>query len=95
MFIRQCVVTLIAFASAYSVSAQYAWQKNPVTERLKPGENLMYTVEAQSSLSDSKTPLWLNANKHGLSSLDRVNGYVRGKVERSLGVDSARRWALG
>ena len=95
MFIRQCVVTLIAFASAYSVSAQYAWQKNPVTERLKPGENLMYTVEAQSSLSDSKTPLWLNANKHGLSSLDKVNGYVRGKVERSLGVDSARRWALG
>ena len=49
----------------------------------------------QSSFSKDKTPLWLNANKHGLSSLDEFNGYVRGAVIRPLSTDSARRWAIG
>ena len=35
-------------------------------------------VEMQGSLSNSKTPLWLNANKYGISSLNAQNGYVRG-----------------
>ena len=30
---------------------------------------LDYKVEVQSSVSEGNTPLWLNANKHGLSSL--------------------------
>ena len=34
-------------------------------------------VEAQGSFSNSTTPLWLNANKYGLSSLKAQNGYVR------------------
>ena len=32
----------------------------------------------QGSYSNSRTPLWLNANKYGLSSLTASNGYVRG-----------------
>ena len=35
---------------------------------------LTYRVEAQVSASDGRTPLWLNANKYGLSSLDQYNG---------------------
>ena len=35
-------------------------------------------VEMQASLSNSRTPLWLNANKYGMSSLNAQNGYVRG-----------------
>ena len=35
-------------------------------------------VEMQASLSNQKTPLWLNANKYGISSLNAQNGYVRG-----------------
>ena len=35
-------------------------------------------VEMQGSLSNSKTPLWLNANKYGISSLNAQNGYIRG-----------------
>ena len=38
------------------------------------------------------TPLWLNANKYGLSSLDKYNGYVRAGVFRPLHTDSTRRW---
>ena len=56
--------------------------------------DLDYKVEFQSSVSDGQTPLWLNANKYGLSSLDEVNGYLRGMVERPLVADSARNWGL-
>lgn len=35
-------------------------------------------VEMQGSFSNDKTPLWLNANKYGISSLNSQNGYVRG-----------------
>lgn len=50
-------------------------------------------TEAQLSVSDGTTPLWLNANKYGLSSLDKTNGYVRVGAFRSMESDSARRWA--
>ena len=52
-------------------------------------------VEMQGSFSKGKTPLWLNANKHGLSSLEKNNGYLRGSLVRPLSADSARRWAVG
>ena len=54
-----------------------------------------YKVEAQGSFSRNMTPLWLNANKYGLSSLKKNNGYVRAAVERPLRVDSGRRWGVG
>lgn len=42
------------------------------------GDSLSVAMEMQGSFSNSKTPLWLNANKYGLSSLAASNGYVRG-----------------
>ena len=53
------------------------------------------TEEQLSVSSGEHTPLWLNANKYGLSSLDATNGYVRGGVFRSIENDSSRRWAWG
>ncbi|KXB82283.1 hypothetical protein HMPREF3034_01680 [Prevotella sp. DNF00663] len=61
----------------------------------KPLEQLDYKVEMQASLSRGHTPLWLNANKYGLSSLDKGNGYLRMGVMRPLKTDSVRRWGLG
>ena len=52
-------------------------------------------MEAQASFSRGKTPLWLNANKHGLSSLERCNGYLRADIIRPLAADSAHRWGVG
>lgn len=52
------------------------------------------TVEAQASASDGTTPLWLNANKYGLSSLESNNGYVRGSIIRDVENDD-RRWKWG
>ena len=46
-------------------------------------------------MSSGKTPLWLNANKYGLSSLEENNGYLRVQAIRPLNNDSSRRWGLG
>jgi hypothetical protein len=64
-------------------------QKEDLTDGLEIG------VEAQASLSDGKTPLWLNANKYGLSSLDKGNGYVRISAIRPAEADTARVWEWG
>ena len=58
-------------------------------------DGLHYGIEQQLSFSDGKTPLWLNANKYGLSSLSGSNGYWRAAAIRPLAADSARRWAVG
>lgn len=59
------------------------------------GKGLGYNVEMQSTFSDGRTPLWMNANRHGLSSLETGNGYFRAGVLRPLRTDSARRWGIG
>ena len=51
--------------------------------------------EVQVSGSDGCTPLWLNVNKYGLSSLSSFNGYVRGGFERPLDVDEEKKWGIG
>lgn len=66
-------------------------------EGLNITDSLCYKVEMQGSLSfdGGKTPLWLNANKYGLSSLSTSNGYLRAAVQRPLSVDDERKWGLG
>lgn len=54
-----------------------------------------YAVSMQGSASSGQTPLWLNANKHGLSSLDDWNGHLRASISRPLDSDSLKRFGLG
>ena len=75
--------------------AQYSWMHGAEGEKLDLKDNISYMVETQSSVSKDKTPLWLNANKYGLSSLEESNGYFRAAVIRPLQSDSARRWGIG
>ena len=89
------VLSFIAMMFASSASAQYAWQADVEPGQLNLGANVHYNVETQASFSNGKTPLWLNANKYGLSSLEKQNGYVRASVIRPLQTDSARRWGIG
>ena len=94
---KQFLVLLTMLSLSQYANAQYAWQeyeeRTPSKQRLD--NNINYDVEMQVSGSKGKTPLWLNANKHGLSSLDEFNGYLRGAVTRPLATDSARRWGIG
>ena len=53
------------------------------------------TEAVVSAMSGDYMPLWLNANKYGLSSVDCSSGYVRAGVFRSVDTDSASRWAWG
>ena len=89
------VLSFITMMFASSASAQYAWQADVEPGQLNLGANVHYNVETQASFSNGKTPLWLNANKYGLSSLEKQNGYVRASVIRPLQTDSARRWGIG
>ena len=60
--------------------AQYSWMHGAEGEKLDLKDNISYMVETQASVSKDKTPLWLNANKYGLSSLEESNGYFRAAV---------------
>ena len=64
-----------------------------MSQKMSDGISSMY--EVQVSGSDGCTPLWLNANKYGLSSLSSFNGYVRGGLERPLEVDEGKKRGIG
>ena len=88
-------ILILLLATSSNVSAQYAWQQYENDDTMDLGRDIHYKVEMQGGASDDKTPLWLNANKYGLSSLEPNNGYLRGQVIRPLQNDSNRRWGVG
>ncbi|MDD6436877.1 MAG: capsule assembly Wzi family protein [Prevotella sp.] len=94
MRLRIPVLALVVMM-ALPGSAQYAWQYGADPGKEDLGRGLDYKIEFQGSYSEGNTPLWLNANRYGLSSLREKNGYVRGSLLRPLSTDSARRWGLG
>ena len=77
---------------ALTVSAQ--WQDEQ-PQPMRPWSGLHYMVGVQTSTAKGQTPLWLNANRYGLSSLEKANGYLRAALERPLQTDSGRKWGLG
>ena len=94
MQMRYFYLSLCLLMSCFSASAQ-AWLDADGPSKSDLGDGLSYRVESQMSVSDGRTPLWLNANRYGLSSLDEMNGYLRGSLIRPLQTDSARRWGVG
>lgn len=70
-------------------------QGEEVRHKWNPLDSLSYKIEVQASTSNDKTPLWLNANKYGLSSLDQNNGYARASVYRPMSADDDRKLGLG
>lgn len=55
----------------------------------------MHISTQVTGVSGEHTPLWLNANKYGVSSVDGSSAIARVGVFRSLSCDSARQWAWG
>lgn len=59
-------------------------------------DSLQYRLEIQGTMGGGDhTPLWLNANKYGLSSLKTNHGFVRGAVVRPLSADDGQKWGFG
>lgn len=53
-------------------------------------------VEASATVSTGDyAPLWLTANRYGLSSVRPFSGYQRAFILRDIAADSARAWRLG
>ena len=92
---KKPLLLLAMFITSIGVQAQYYWTDYDELGKIDLADQLKYDLEMQGSVSDGKTPLWLNANRHGLSSLEKQNGYVRGSLIRPLSADSARRWGVG
>lgn len=61
----------------------------------RAGQGLQYGVSAQGSFSKGDTPLWLAANRYGLSSIDGSNGFLRLKLTRDARRDAGHRWRIG
>lgn len=80
-----------------AAAACIAWcvAANAGDDDISAGGDPAYKVEMQTTFSENKSPLWLNANRHGLSSLDKTNGYLRAAIVRPLRADSLRRWGIG
>ncbi len=78
---------LACIMPAITARAQ-VWREGGEPGKIKLGKGLGYAVEAQATISSAQTPLWLNANKHGLSSLEKTNGYLLAGIERPLATDS-------
>lgn len=95
MMMKKLFSTLLILLTTSTIQAQYQEPVRRDTSRLQPFKGLEYKVEMQGSLSKGRTSLWLNANKYGLSSLETVNGYVRGGIERPLRTDEGRKFGLG
>ena len=65
---RTIFVVLLMLSVAVRLQAQQE-QDEESKYSLKPLNDITYGVEMQGSVSHGNTPLWLNANKYGLSSL--------------------------
>ena len=90
---NRIVIIIITFvATITSVKGE-----ENVNETTSAIDSLYYMVEMQGSMSfdGGKTPLWLNANKYGLSSLEKNNGYLRAAALRPLSVDNSKKWGIG
>jgi len=87
-----CVKKIVTSAAVFAAACGAAYGDDG--ER-SVTDDIRYGVEMQATASGGKTPLWLNANRHGLSSLDRFNGYMRVSAVRPLRADSLRKWGVG
>lgn len=92
---KSILSSLLIALAPLALSAQSYQPGEPVDSVVPLTRNLHYSIEAQGSLSHGQTPLWLNANKYGLSSLKETNGYLRASLIRPLEEASPRKWDIG
>lgn len=84
----------------YRISAiiliMYSQMVKGNAEVLQPLDSLTYNVEMQTTLGGGDhSPLWLNANRYGLSSIHPNSAFLKAGVSRALSVDYGRKWGIG
>lgn len=84
---RPCACAALLAVLPLAVSAQSALTRS--------ARSLEYQVQGQVTAAHGDNPLWLTANRYGLSSIDHSNGYFRAGIFRKAEADSAYRWRIG
>lgn len=92
---KKIILLSLLSATAIGAFAQNDDADKEAAQKATEKNDYEYRIEAQGSFSHGKTPLWLNANKYGLSSLDESNGYLRGMLIRSIDNDKEKKWGYG
>lgn len=84
---KRLIILIISLLTVFQIA-----NADDSEAKTSPLDSIFYMVEMQGSMSfdGGKTPLWLNANKYGLSSLDKNNGYLRAATIRPLSVDNEK-----
>ena len=70
------------------------WAHIPAHAQQEVEEGLSYHIDRQITIGHSRNPLWLNANKHGLSSVKDDNGYIRAGVTGHTVLGNSGDWRL-
>ncbi len=92
MNIKTLIMTSLLVATTASAQNE---EPGAHKQKAQPLSGITYQVDKQITLSNKTTPLWLNANKYGLSSLEKSNGYILVGAERRLSEDEGRKWGVG
>ena len=89
---KRLIILIISLLTVFQIA-----NADDSEAKTSPLDSIFYMVEMQGSMAfdGGKTPLWLNANKYGLSSLDKNNGYLRAATIRPLSVDNEKKWGIG
>lgn len=74
------------------ISMQSICAQNALT---RSAHGMQYHVGTQVNFSNGSNPLWLTANRYGLSSVDQNNGMLRVGISRDANNDSTYRWRIG
>lgn len=93
---KHLVAFLLATLSLTAAARQPAHlsDSTAATDSVAPRKLYHYSGEVQTSLAAGRhNPFWLVANRYGLSSIDRSNGYIRGGVFHET--DTTRRFSWG
>ena len=58
-------------------------------------KGIEYHIGLESTFSHGYTPLWMTANRYGLSSVESNNGLIRIGIEKESNKDSLKNWRFG
>lgn len=92
---NKLLLTALSCMFMLPTAAQYREKEWEDTTKVKLWNDIDYKVEVQGGAAIGVTPLWLNANRYGLSSLKTLNGYLRGTVEKKMTDDYDRKFDVG
>ena len=89
MSLRMKLFSSLALAAIVSLPLHADIESDEIVDK-----QLSYNIERQVTFGDGNNPLWLNANKYGMSSLNPNNGYLRLAAEGMNRTGKTKNWSI-